>query len=110
MLGLIGAIEPILPVQVLILRRSESWLRDQCCARLLKASVITVGVKPETGKSYTVNVLKGTLRRLVIPPGQMWCWTDPNRKRMLVLAARDRADNQGGQRRSWRGDRRTADR
>ena len=33
-------------------------------------SVITVGVKPETGKSYTVNVLKGTLRRLVIPPGQ----------------------------------------
>lgn len=72
MLGLIGAIEPILPVQVL---NSEAFLNLGCVINVVSAapegeSVITVGVKPETGKSYTVNVLKGTLRRLVIPPGQ----------------------------------------
>ncbi len=71
-LGLIGQIEPILPVHVL---NSEAFLNLGCVVNAVSEasegeSVITVSVKPETGKSYAVDVLKGTLRRLVIPPGQ----------------------------------------
>lgn len=71
-LGLIGQIEPVLPVHVL---NSDAFSNLGCVVTAVSdipegESVITVGVKPETGKSYAVDVLKGTLRRLVIPPGQ----------------------------------------
>jgi hypothetical protein len=72
LLGKIGEIEPVLPVQVLASAAFEnlgtvvSATGDLPQGRL----ALTVHVETESGKVYTVDVQQGSLKRLVIPTGE----------------------------------------
>lgn len=70
LLGLIGAFEPVLPTHVLASNVFTSLgtvitaVADVPEDKL----VLTVNVGIDNGKDYDVEILQGTLRRLVIPP------------------------------------------
>jgi hypothetical protein len=72
LLGMIGEIEPVLPVQVLASAAFEnlgtvvSATGDLPQGRL----ALSIHVESETGKIYTVDVQQGSLKRLVIPMGE----------------------------------------
>jgi hypothetical protein len=71
MLGVIGGIEPLLPVQLLasdvfenlgtVIVPESDLAQDEI--------VLRVHVEPETGKEYSVDISQGELRHLVVPAG-----------------------------------------
>jgi hypothetical protein len=72
LLGKIGEIEPVLPVQVLASAAFENLATVVSATGKLQQGklALTVHVETESGKIYTVNVQQGSLRRLVIPTGE----------------------------------------
>lgn len=71
LLGVIGGLEPILPVQVL---GSNAFTNLGTVVTAVSADrqgekILSVQVKTSTGKNYTVDIVQGSLRRLVIPAG-----------------------------------------
>ena len=72
LLGKIGEAEPVLPVQVLASGAFENLGTVVSAVGDLPAekTAVPVRVEMESGKNYTVDVLQGTLRRLIIPTGE----------------------------------------
>jgi hypothetical protein len=72
LLGKIGEIEPVLPVQVLASAAFENLGTVVSATGDLPQGklALTVHVETESGKIYAVDVLQGSLRRLVIPTGE----------------------------------------
>ncbi len=71
LLGVIGEMEPVLPVQVL---ESEAFENlgtvVTAVSGVLEGEIILrIKVTTDAGKDYEVDVEQGTLKRLVIPPG-----------------------------------------
>ncbi len=71
LLGVLGGMEPIVPIQVLA---SQSFVNLGTVivpiSRLSEGKrILTIHVSIEDGKSYDVEIYQGTLRRLVIPAG-----------------------------------------
>ena len=71
LLGLIGNVEPVLPVHLL-----ASSAFENLGTVIVPTSdapegdvILKVHVEVESGKNYSVDILQGDLRRLVIPPG-----------------------------------------
>lgn len=71
LLGLMGESDPVLPIHIL-----DSAVFENLGTVLTAVSdlpegetVLTVEVMPETGKDYSVDIVKGTLRRLIVPAG-----------------------------------------
>jgi hypothetical protein len=71
LLGVIGQIEPLLPVHLLASSAYEN-LGTVIVAksdRPMGEGILTVYVQVEGGKNYNVDISQGDLRRLVLPPG-----------------------------------------
>jgi len=70
-LGLIGQIEPLLPVHLLASAafKNLGTVIVAANARPMGEVILTVHVQVESGKNYSVDVSNGDLRRLVVPPG-----------------------------------------
>jgi hypothetical protein len=72
LIGKIGEIEPVLPVQVLASAAFENLSTVVSATGDLPQGklALTVHVETESGKIYTADILQGSLRRLVIPTGE----------------------------------------
>ena len=71
LLGVIGGLEPVLPVHVL---GSNAFTNLGTVVTAVSADrqgekILSVQVKTSAGKNYTVDIEQGSLRRLVIPAG-----------------------------------------
>lgn len=71
LLGLIGQIEPLLPVHLLASSAFENLgtVIVPSSEKPPGEVILKVHVQAETGKNYSVDVLQGDLRRLVVPSG-----------------------------------------
>lgn len=72
MLGLLGEAEPLLPVQVL---DSDAFVNLGTVIPVVSQAqegvlVLSVNVALDSGKTYTVDIPQGALRRLLIPVGE----------------------------------------
>lgn len=71
LLGVIGQIEPVLPVQLLASPAYEN-LGTVIVAnsdRPMGEGILTVHVQVDAGKNYSIDISQGELKRLVVPPG-----------------------------------------
>ena len=71
LLGLIGEIDPVLPVQLLASSAFENLGTVIVATSDAPAGevILNVHVEVTSGKNYSVDISQGDLRRLVIPPG-----------------------------------------
>lgn len=71
LLGVIGGLEPVLPVHVLgsNVYTNLGTVVTAVCVDPQAKKILSIQVKTSTGKDYTVDVEQGSLRRLVIPAG-----------------------------------------
>jgi hypothetical protein len=72
LLGKIGEAEPVLPVHILTSRAFENLGTVVSAIGDLRQgkTALTVHVETASGEVYTADIHQGTLRRLVIPPGE----------------------------------------